>query len=82
MSAELLAEPCSYLIKETTSERADFTLQLLMFVSAEKDGRMFIIIFLSSFFSCCPGNFKLGKDECVQTMKAQTNPPRRQLFLM
>ena len=30
-------------------DRADFTLQLLMFVTAEKEGQMFIILFLSSF---------------------------------
>ena len=36
-------------IKETTLERADFTLQLLMFVTAEKEGQMFIIFFLSIF---------------------------------
>ena len=35
--------------KETKLERADFTLQLLMFVTAEKGRRMFIIFFLSSF---------------------------------
>ena len=35
--------------KETTLERADFTLQLLMFVTAEKERRMFTIFFLSSF---------------------------------
>ena len=35
--------------KETTLERADFTLQLLLFVTAEKEGQMFIIFFLSSF---------------------------------
>ena len=33
--------------KETTLERADFTLQLLMFVTAEKDREMFLIISLS-----------------------------------
>ena len=35
--------------KETILERADFALQLLMFVTAEKERRMFIIFFLSSF---------------------------------
>ena len=35
--------------KETTLERADFTLQLLMFVTVEKERRMFIFFFLSSF---------------------------------
>ena len=47
--------------KESTLERADFTFQLLMFVSAEKERVMFIIFFLSIFFvSCCPSSFKLG----------------------
>ena len=68
--------------RETTLERADFTLQLLLFVTMDKERRMFIIFFLSSFFSCCPRDFKLEQAECVQTMKAQTNRPRRQLFLM
>ena len=36
-------------LEETTLERADFTLQLLMFVTAEREGRMFIIFFLSSY---------------------------------
>ena len=34
-------------IKETALERADFTLQLSMFVTAEKEGHKFIILFLS-----------------------------------
>ena len=54
--------------KETTLERAVFALQLLMF-------------FLSIFVSCCPRCFKLGQAECVQTMEAQSNQSRRQLFL-
>ena len=54
--------------KKTTSERVDFTLQLLMLV-------IFIIIFLSFFVSCCPRDFKLGQVERVQTMKAQINRP-------
>ena len=37
------------LTKETILERADFALQLLMFVTAEKEGQMFIIFFLSIF---------------------------------
>ena len=55
-----LATPCiaicgllKYLVvlaKETKLERADFTLQLLMFVTAGKERRMFIIFFLSSFY--------------------------------
>ena len=70
--------------KETTLERADFTLKLLMFVTAEKEGRMFVLFFLSIFchVSFCPRNFKLGQAERVQTMKAKTNWPRKQLFLM
>ena len=35
--------------KQTTLERADFTLQLSMFVTTEEERRMFIIFFLSSF---------------------------------
>ena len=35
--------------KETTLERADFTLQLLMFVTADKEKELFTIFFLSSF---------------------------------
>ena len=35
--------------KEITLERADFTLQLSMFATAEKEGEMFMIFFLSSF---------------------------------
>ena len=35
--------------KETKLERADFTRQLLMFVTAEKEGQMFIIFFLFIF---------------------------------
>ena len=38
-----------YLSKETTLERADFTLQLLMFVTEEKERVMFIIFCLSIF---------------------------------
>ena len=68
--------------KETKLERADFTLQLLMFVTEEKEGVMFIIFSLSIFVSCCPRHFKLARAECVHTMKALTNRPRRQLFLI
>ena len=46
--------------KETTLERADFTLQLLMFVTAEKEGQMFTIFFHPIFVSCCPRGFKQG----------------------
>ena len=35
--------------KKTTLERADFTLQLFMFVTAEKEREMFIITPFSSF---------------------------------
>ena len=35
--------------KETTFERADFTLQLLMFVTIEKEREMYIIFYLSIF---------------------------------
>ena len=35
--------------KEATLERADFTLQLLMFETAEKERVMFIILFFSGF---------------------------------
>ena len=37
------------LIKDTKLERADLTLQLLMFVTEGKEGVMFIIFFLSVF---------------------------------
>ena len=37
------------LAKETTLERADFILQLLMFVTAAKEKRMYTFFFLSSF---------------------------------
>ena len=69
-------------VKETTLERADFTLQLLMFVTAEKERRMFIIFSLSIFVSCCPRGFKQRQAERVQAMKALTNRPRSQLFLI
>ena len=48
-----------------------------MFVTEEKEGQM-----LKIFFNCFPHGFKRGQAERVQTMKAQTNRPRRQLFLM
>ena len=38
------------LSKETKLERADFTRQLLMFVTAEKERQMLFIIFLLSSF--------------------------------
>ena len=40
--------------KETAFQRADFTLQLLMFVTVEKERRIFIIFFLSSFGQLVP----------------------------
>ena len=46
--------------KETTLERADFPLQLLMFVTAEKEREMFIILFISIF---CTHNLKLRQAE-------------------
>ena len=55
--------------KETALERADFTLQLLMFETAEKERVMLIIFFLFMF---CLLLFKLGQAECVQTMKDLT----------
>ena len=46
--------------KETTFYRDDFALQLLMFVTAEKEGQLFLNFFLSFFVSCCPRGFKQG----------------------
>ena len=43
--------------KDTTFERADFTIQLLMFVTAEKEGKMFFIPFLSSFYQLFSPHF-------------------------
>ena len=43
---------------------------------------MFIIFFLSIFYQMLSPQFKLGQAERVQTMKAHTNWPGRQLFLM
>ena len=37
--------------KETTLERADFAIQLLLFVTVEKEEQMFTIFFLSIFLS-------------------------------
>ena len=44
--------------KETTLERADFALQLFMFVTAEKEGQMLIFFFLSSFCQLLSPRFK------------------------
>ena len=46
------------LIKETKLERADFTLQLLMFVTAEKERHLFISFFLSIFCQLLSPRFK------------------------
>ena len=69
--------------KETTLERADSTLQLFMLVTAKKE-KSNVYNFLSFHFlsAVVPAYFKLEQPECVQTMKAQINQPRRQLFLM
>ena len=48
-----------------------------MFVTAEKERRMFIIFCLSIFL-----RFELEQAECVQTLNALTNQPRSQLFLI
>ena len=42
-------EEVNNIAKETTLERAEFSLQLSMFVTAEKEREMLIIFFLSSF---------------------------------
>ena len=52
-----------------------------MLVTAEKETIVYNFLSLQ-FVSCCPRNFKQGQAECAQAMKAQTNQPRRQLFLM
>ena len=49
--------------KETTLERADFTLQLLMFVTVEKGRVMFIIFLLSSFCQLLFRWFKARKSQ-------------------
>ena len=54
-----------------------------MFVTAEKEARMFIIFFLSSFCQLSSPRIQARTGWwCVQTTKAQTNRPRRQLFLI
>ena len=68
--------------KETTLERTDFTFQLSLFVTVEKEIVIFITFFFPFFVSCCPREFKLRWAEHIQTMKAKTNSPRMQLFLM
>ena len=74
---------CLLCPEETTFERADFTLKLLRFVTAEKERRMFIILFFPVYYSvsCCSRDFKLGEAERAKTIKAQTNWPKSQLFL-
>ena len=49
-----------------------------MFVTAEKERKKFTIFFPSSF--CQQGSKQARQAERVQTMKAQTNRPRSQLF--
>ena len=44
--------------KETTFERADFTLQMLKFVTAEKEREMLVIFFLSIFCQLLSPRFK------------------------
>ena len=69
--------------KETILERADFTLQLVMFVTTGKDEAN--VLYFSYFpfcDSCCPSGLKEGQAERIQAMKAKTNRPRRQLFLI
>ena len=78
----LLTEFVLLMGKETTLERADFALQLFMFVTMEKERRMFIIFCLSIFCQLLSPQFKQGQAEHVQTIKAQTTRPRRQLFLI
>ena len=53
-----------------------------MFVTKEKEVVMLIVLFLSNFCQLLSRDFKLGQAECVQTMKAQTKRPRRQLFVI
>ena len=60
--------------KETTLERADFTLQMLMLVNLEEERELFSFQFLSAVV---PSILEHG-----QTMKAQTNRPRGQLILI
>ena len=45
------------MIKETTLESADITLQLLMFVTAEKERVKFMIFFLSIFCQMLSSQF-------------------------
>ena len=52
---------CFFLLpKETILERADFILQLLMFVTEEKEREMSIIFFFSSFCQLLSPGFKAG----------------------
>ena len=64
-------------IKETTLERADFTLQMLKFVTAEKEGEMFIFFFLS--ISCQLLSLRFYTKAGVQITNDHTIRPRRQL---
>ena len=54
------------LTKETSLGRADFTLQLFMFVTVERERYIFVELF-PVFVSCFPRDFKLGQAERVQT---------------
>ena len=69
--AQLNAKP-----KETILERADFTLQLLLLVETK------VYTLLPVSVSCCHRDIKLRWAERVQSMRAFTNRPRSQLFLI
>ena len=63
------------LYKETSLERADFTLQLLMVDTEKGKGNMFTIFFSSIFGSYCPRrHFRQGHAKRVQTRKAYRVP--------
>ena len=54
-----------------------------MFVNAKKERKMFVFFILFSIsVSWCPYEFKQRQAECLQAMKAQTNRPSGQLFLI
>ena len=71
-------------IKDTKLERADFiTLQLLDVCNRGKgESNVYNFLSLQFYVSFCPRGFKQGHAEFIQTREAQTNLPRRQLFLM
>ena len=58
--------------KETTLERADFTLQLLMFVTAKKEREMFTIFFLSSF---C--HLLSPRIQAIESVRLSASRPRK-----